>query len=102
MLAVNPALQGAGAGKQILTQAEKYALEVFGAVKFMVVVVSSRSELISFYLRRGYQQTGSIMDYPVSQGVGVPKNPILKIEVLEKWPDVLLGSRSDEENYANA
>lgn len=86
MLAVKPELQGAGVGKQILSQAEKYALEVFGAEKFMMVVISSRSELISFYLRRGYQQTGSMMDYPVSQGVGIPKNPAIKIVVLEKRP----------------
>lgn len=89
MLAVSPALQDAGAGKQILSEAEKYALEIFGAERFVMVVVSSRSELISFYLRRGYQQTGSTMDYPISQGVGIPKNPTLKIEVLEKWPSAL-------------
>ena len=84
MLAVTPTLQGAGAGKRILTQAESYALEIFGSEKFSMVVVSSRRELISFYLRRGYQPTGSIMDYPLSEGIGVPKTPALKIEVLEK------------------
>lgn len=36
-----------------------------------MVVVSSRSELISFYQRRGYQKTGSIMDYPLSAGAGI-------------------------------
>ncbi|MEO6421214.1 MAG: GNAT family N-acetyltransferase [Candidatus Nitrotoga sp.] len=102
MLAVKPGLQGAGAGKQMLAQAERYAIEVFGAEKFIMVVVSTRSELIAFYLRRGYRQTGSIMDYPLSQGVGIPKNPALKIEVLEKQSDVRLDSKPDEGNYANA
>lgn len=101
MLAVNPALQGTGAGKQILSEAEKYALEVFGAERFVMVVVSSRRDLISFYLRRGYQQTGSIMDYPVSQGVGTPKTPDLKIEVLEKRPNACLDLKPREINYAN-
>jgi ribosomal protein S18 acetylase RimI-like enzyme len=47
MLAVSPTLQGAGAGKQMLAQAEKYANENFGAMKFTMNVVSARSELIS-------------------------------------------------------
>jgi hypothetical protein len=49
-----------------------------------MAVVSSRSELIAFYLRRGYQKTGVVQDYPLSAGVGTPKFSGLKIEVLEK------------------
>lgn len=84
MLAVNPMLQGAGAGKQILEHAERFASASFGSEKFIMVVVSSRSELISFYLRRGYQKTGTIMDYPLSAGAGIPRHDGLKIEVMEK------------------
>jgi ribosomal protein S18 acetylase RimI-like enzyme len=84
MLAVNPKLQGAGAGKQLLAHAERYANENFGSEKFTMIVVSSRSELIAFYLRRGYQKTGTIRDYPLSVGVGTPKFSNLKIEILEK------------------
>lgn len=54
LLAVNPMLQGTGVGKQMLAHAEKYAREEFGSVRFIMVVVSSRPELIAFYLRRGY------------------------------------------------
>ncbi|MFY9260166.1 MAG: GNAT family N-acetyltransferase [Gallionella sp.] len=85
MLAVHPKLQGAGAGKQLLAHAERYAKEHFDAEKFILVVVSSRSELISFYLRRGYQRTGVVQDYPLSAGVGTPKSSNLKTEVLKKW-----------------
>ncbi len=88
MFAVNPALQGAGVGKQMLAYAEWYASEYFSSDKFIMVVISSRSELISFYQRRGYQKTGSIMDYPLSAGAGVPKQTGLKIEILEKRPDI--------------
>ena len=84
MLAVNPMLQGAGAGKQMLAHAEKYANESFGSEKFVIVVVSSRSELIAFYLRRGYRKTGTVQDYPLWAGVGTPKCSNLKTEVLEK------------------
>jgi ribosomal protein S18 acetylase RimI-like enzyme len=99
MLAVNPTLQTAGIGKQMLVLAENYATETFGAEIFILVVVSARSELIAFYLRRGYQKTGSVMDYPLSAGAGIPKNPALKIEILEKrsnlavkrdWPKAAL------------
>lgn len=71
MFAVNPTLQGVGVGKQMLAKAEWYASENFSSNKFIMVVVSSRSELISFYQRRGYQKTGSIMDYPLSAGAGI-------------------------------
>jgi hypothetical protein len=46
----------------MLFQAERYALNVLVAEKFIVVVVTSRSELISFYLRHVYGEIGSIMD----------------------------------------
>jgi len=84
MLAVNPNLQGAGAGKHMLAHAESYANESFCSEKFIMAVVSSRSELIAFYLRRGYQKTGAVHDYPLSAGVGTPKLSDLKIEALEK------------------
>ena len=90
MLAVSPILQGAGMGKKILALAERYASENYGSEKFIMVVLSSRSELISFYLRRGYQQTGAVMDYPLSAGAGTPKHPDLKIEVLEKRSNIAL------------
>jgi ribosomal protein S18 acetylase RimI-like enzyme len=88
MFAVNPILQGAGVGKQMLAYAEWYASENFSSDKFIMVVVSFRSELISFYQRRGYQKTSSIMDYPLSAGAGIPKHPGLKIEILEKRSDI--------------
>jgi ribosomal protein S18 acetylase RimI-like enzyme len=88
MFAVNPTLQGAGVGKLMLAYAEWYASENFSSDKFIMVVVSSRSELISFYQRRGYQKTDSIVDYPLSAGTGIPKHPGLKIEILEKWSDI--------------
>lgn len=84
MLAVSPALQGHGIGKHMLTHAERYASVNFASEKFIIVVVSARSELISFYLRRNYQKTGVLKEYPLSAGVGTPKLANLKIEVLEK------------------
>jgi len=90
MLAVNPISQGAGAGKQMLAYAENYAVRVFGSEKLVMVVVSVRTELISFYMRRGYQKTGVVMDYPLSVGAGVPKSADLKIEILEKLSNIVI------------
>jgi|GEM_PF-4252178 len=42
------------------------------------------------------------MDYPLSQGAGIPKNPVLKIEVLEKQSDVRFDSKPDAGKYVNA
>jgi GNAT superfamily N-acetyltransferase len=92
MLAVAPNRQGAGDGKQMLAYAENYANELFGTEKFVMVVVSLRSELIAFYLRRGYQKTGAVMDYPLSAGAGAPKYANLKVEVLVKHFDVAVKS----------
>lgn len=88
MLAVNPSAQEAGIGKQMLAYAENYAVSMMEAKKFTMLVVSARSELTSFYLRRGYRKTGALLDYPLSAGAGTPKCAGLKVEVLEKWPSL--------------
>ncbi|KPK56314.1 MAG: GCN5 family acetyltransferase [Thiotrichales bacterium SG8_50] len=84
LFAVQPELQGAGLGKAVLAQAEKFSSEVLGAGKYVMVVVSQRPELISYYERRGYVRTGRVEDYPLHLNVGVPKVAGLTIEYLEK------------------
>lgn len=81
---VHPSLQGNGIGKYILKQAETFALTELGTRKFVMFVVSQRSELIAFYERRGYVRTGQIEAYPLYLGIGVPKVKGLTIEYLEK------------------
>jgi len=87
MLTVEPSYQNAGFGKQILHFAEKYACTHFGARYFVMSVLSARTELLAFYLRRGYQKTGKLLEYPLTAGVGTPKQADLTIEVLEKSAD---------------
>jgi ribosomal protein S18 acetylase RimI-like enzyme len=72
MLATDPKLQAQGLGKQMLRHAEKYAAEHFKALAFKMSVLSSRPELLAFYERRGYVQTGEAEEYPLSAGVGQP------------------------------
>jgi len=88
MLAVRPALQGAGIGKQMLAHAERHAVENFDAEKFLLRVVTGRLDLVAYYQRRGYRLTGCAIDFALAGGVGIPKVPDLKIEVLEKYSNI--------------
>jgi len=81
---VLPNLQARGLGKQVLKQAESFALAHMDINKFVMFVVSQRPELIAFYERRGYRRTGIVEAYPVNLGIGVPKMDGLTIEYLEK------------------
>lgn len=84
MLAVAPNRQGQGLGNDMLAYAEHYARKHFGAQRLVMVVVSARTELIDYYLRRGYVRTGETMDYPLSANVGIPTRPDMRIETLVK------------------
>ena len=82
--AVNPKLQNSGIGKTVLNLAEQYAVINFQPEQFIMVVLSSRTELIEYYERRGYQRNGNINEYPIHLNVGVPLTPDLTIEELTK------------------
>lgn len=84
MLAVSPSFQGTGIGKQLLAHAEETAAARFLPARFVMAVVSLRSELLAFYIRRGYKPTGETLPYPVDANVGSPIDGTLKLEVLHK------------------
>ena len=84
LLAVLPTVQAEGLGKKLLAEAEDYAQSSFGAQLFVLFVVEQRRELINFYLRRGYQETGEFQTYPVNSGVGTPFNADARLAVLHK------------------
>jgi len=81
---VHPKVQGKGLGKDILSQAERYAYDRFKVTKYIMLVVSQRIELIAYYERRGYRRTGHIQAYPEHLKVGKPLQADLTIEYLEK------------------
>jgi len=84
LFSVHPKLQGTGIGKIILSQAENYASTKLKIKKYVMVVVSQRIELISYYERRGYFRMGNIQEYPTHLNVGTPLKRGLTIEYLEK------------------
>ncbi len=57
MLSVLPSLQGSGLGKKLLHAAEVHANHV-GCGKIYMSVISVRTELIEWYKRHGYVETG--------------------------------------------
>lgn len=83
--AVDPEHQELGLGKQILDFAEQYANSEFRPDKYVMVVLSSRSELISYYERRGYKRSGVVKEYPRHLNVGTPMLDNLTIEELCKY-----------------
>ena len=83
MLTVSPELQNSGIGKKLLQQAEILASEL-GLSKIGMTVISVREELISWYKRHGYTDTGAREPFPVSDVFSQTTNEPLQFMVLEK------------------
>ncbi len=82
MLTVAPEEQGRGTGKLLMQESEKYALSMDCDIMTMAVI-SVRSELIAWYEKHGYHQTGEKKPFPSDVRFGVPKQP-LEFIVMEK------------------
>lgn len=65
MLTVSPELQNSGIGKKMLAEAEIHA-KTLGLSTLSMTVVSVRSELIAWYKRHGYEETGEREPFPSS------------------------------------
>jgi ribosomal protein S18 acetylase RimI-like enzyme len=85
MFAVSPALQGAGLGKVIITEAERRARETWGVTEMHMTVISVRDDLIAWYERRGYRRTGRMTPFPYGdERFGIPRRAGLRFELLVK------------------
>lgn len=83
MLTVSPELQNSGIGKKLLYEAETHA-KALGLTKIVMTVISSREELIAWYKRHGYTDTGAREPFPVSEiHISISEQP-LEFMVLEK------------------
>lgn len=65
MLTVSPELQNSGIGKKLLAEGENHA-KALGLSSIIMTVVSVRTELIAWYKRHGYVDTGKREDFPSS------------------------------------
>ena len=84
MLAVRPAAQGVGIGKQLLAAAEAFAQQAWEVERLVMSVISVRQELIAFYQRRGYRRTGIDKPFPQNPALWTPRLESLRLEILEK------------------
>jgi ribosomal protein S18 acetylase RimI-like enzyme len=84
MFVVRPDIQGAGIGKHLLQEAETLASKSWKVDSYVMVVITSRHELIEFYERRGYMRTGELSEFPVNPSLWTPKVSGLKMERMKK------------------
>lgn len=83
MLTVSPTLQNAGIGRQLMQAAEEFA-RTKNLPAITMTVISVREELIAWYQRRGYADTGERKPFPMNDPrFGLPKQP-LEFIVMEK------------------
>lgn len=78
LLCIDPALQAAGLGRQLIDAAENTARTAFAAKTIEMTVIDVRAELIAYYERRGYRLTGEQRAFPI------PLDPPLSMVVLAK------------------
>jgi ribosomal protein S18 acetylase RimI-like enzyme len=85
MLTVRPDLQAGGLGRALLAEAERHARETLGARVMEMSVIRQRRELIDWYVRRGYADTGREEPFPLDNPrFGLPKTRDLVFVVLAK------------------
>jgi ribosomal protein S18 acetylase RimI-like enzyme len=82
MLTVSPTLQANGLGKLLLNAAEAYAQSI-NCTAITMTVITTRTELISWYERRGYSKTGQTVPLLIPEEFGASKQP-LEMYVMEK------------------
>jgi len=83
MLTVSPELQNSGIGKILLKEAEVHALTL-GLPKIVMTVISIRKELIEWYKRHGYKDTGIREPFPLNDTDAIISKEPLEFIVLEK------------------
>jgi ribosomal protein S18 acetylase RimI-like enzyme len=82
MLSVSAMIQAKGIGKQLMTAATEYAASQKCTCIFMRVI-SVRRELIAWYQRQGYIDTGKTEPFPTDERFGIPTQP-LEFVIMEK------------------
>jgi GNAT superfamily N-acetyltransferase len=85
MFAVQPTMQAGGVGKAMLAEAERLAREQWGSTSMQMTVIEQRSNLIAWYVRRGYAVTGESRPFPHGdERFGMPRRDDLVFAVLTK------------------
>ncbi|CAL5868942.1 uncharacterized protein PFLUO_LOCUS3170 [Penicillium psychrofluorescens] len=64
MLAVDQQYQRGGVGRQVVAYAEDYSQKTWGITRLGLNALSTRQNLILWYIRRGYRKTGEETPFP--------------------------------------
>jgi ribosomal protein S18 acetylase RimI-like enzyme len=83
ILTVSPELQNSGIGKILLKEAEAHAITL-GIPKIVMTVISIRKELITWYNRHGFMDTGIREPFPLNDTDAIISKEPLEFVVLEK------------------
>jgi ribosomal protein S18 acetylase RimI-like enzyme len=75
MLTVSPELQAGGIGRKLLFASEEYAHSI-NYNTIVMTVITTRTELLNWYERRGYQKTGEVIPLNIPEKYGILKQPI--------------------------
>lgn len=70
MFAVDPGRQASGIGKALLAACEDAARDLWAAQTLSMGVISLRPDVIAWYVRRGYQVTGTREPFPFHEASG--------------------------------
>lgn len=65
LLCIEPTRQGAGLGRELIAAAEHHARAQFRCRTIEMTVIEQRRELIDYYRRRGWRETGERRPFPV-------------------------------------
>ncbi|OIW35709.1 putative N-acetyltransferase, GNAT family, partial [Coniochaeta ligniaria NRRL 30616] len=84
MLAVDERHQRGGIGRRVLDYADDYCRSTWGVKKIGLNALSTRKELIMWYMRCGYQQTGELTPFRPRGGDEVAIPDGLSFVELEK------------------
>ena len=83
MLTVSPELQNSGIGRQLLQAAEQLAQQL-ELSRIQMTVIGIRKELLAWYIRNGYEDTGVREPFPFGEGDKALTSEPLDFIVLEK------------------
>lgn len=87
MLTIHPDHQASGLGRSLLSAAEQFVRSQWRATTVVMSVIRQRAELIAWYERRGYRQSGETAAFPYGDlRFGEPKRADLQFVILcKEW-----------------
>lgn len=84
MLTTNSQRQARGTGSELLKASEAFVARAWQSTRVEMTVITVRTELIDWYVRRGYRVTSEKRPFPADPRFGIPLVESLEFIVLDK------------------